>query len=263
MHQLVSAALRTAAAQVGTKETTPNWGDRVSDYLAAVHIPFPAPWCAAFARWTLLRAAAELSMAPESVPILTTLGAREFAACANIHRWAMRNGLLRSSPEEGDLFLLLSRGRARHTGFVTRVTGARFETIEGNTNLDGAPEGIGVFARSRPVTGAYRFVRYIEQVRSGPRGYRLFLGDAVEPLLTMRLESGCSFVPVRAWGRALGFGVEWDNERQALLFDGREVDVELSELEDGVNYAPVRDLARAAGLRLWVDDRRREVRILR
>ena len=41
-----------------------------------------------------------------------------------------------------------------HTGLVVGREGNEFQTIEGNTNELGGREGIGVFARSRPVRQA-------------------------------------------------------------------------------------------------------------
>jgi hypothetical protein len=56
--------------------------------------------------------------------------------------------------QAGQVFFIDTGGGHGHVGLVTGRQGADFQTIEGNTNELGGREGIGVFARSRPVRQA-------------------------------------------------------------------------------------------------------------
>lgn len=262
MHPFVARSLEIALQENGVREEgRANWGEKVREYLHAVAIDFPAPWCAAFVRWCLLRAAGDLGLERRQVPILAGISARDFAYCPNIGAWAANASVLENAPRPGDLFLYYNGVRFRHVGFVRDTSSSHFSTIEGNTNLSGDPEGIGVFKRTRPRTGAYRFVRFgdlLEQPITAD--FALYLNDRF--LFTMPLVNGHSLAPVRPWAEALGFDVAWDPSRQAVLFDGQELDVDVTRL-DGVSHAPIRDLVRAAGLQLTVDPQRRRVQIFR
>ncbi len=94
--------------------------------------------------------------------------------------YARKRGILRSEPQDGDVFLLWNAklGRFAHTGVVARVraTGAttgtergfECDTIEGNTDAGGSREGDGVMRSVRrfyPKAGD-RFVRWVELDRA-------------------------------------------------------------------------------------------------
>ncbi len=258
MIPFVKHALEVAGEEVGVREERgPNWGPRVQEYLAATEIRFPAPWCAAFVRWCMLRAAERTGTDAADVPALSGISPRNFAYCPNLAAWASTEGVLESSPEPGDLFLYYGNGRARHVGFVVDKSSTHFRTIEGNTNLGGSPEGIGVFRRTRARGPAYRFVRYGDLIQdTSAQPYQLFLNNRL--LFPMPVQEGRALAPVRAWGNALGFEVAWDAQKQAVLFDGQELDAEVTLIE-GVGHAPIRDLVRSAGLRLTVDVAARRV----
>jgi hypothetical protein len=46
------------------------------------------------------------------------------------------------------VFVLRTGGDTGHMGLIEKVQGSLLTTIEGNTNLNGSREGIGVFRRS-------------------------------------------------------------------------------------------------------------------
>jgi len=148
-----------------------------------------------------------------------------------------------------------------HTGFVSAVRGNVFETIEGNTNIGGSPEGFGVFRRTRPITRDYQFVRWGRLLEDEPEStYALFIGG--KHFVDMPVPNGRALCPIRRWGEAMGFKVRWDNEAQAPTFNGKKVATK-AVLIDEVGYAPVRDLADAAGLVLTVDAPARRVSVSR
>lgn len=86
------------------------------------------------------------------------------ASCAAIAVWAEKAGLLVTTPQAADLFLLweadLKPARYGHVGLVVDVGTRDFGTVEGNTNPGGSRDGFGVFARRRPLGGSTHFVRW-------------------------------------------------------------------------------------------------------
>jgi hypothetical protein len=94
--------------------------------------------------------------------------------------YARTRGILRSEPQDGDVFLLWNAklGRFAHTGVVARIRGTgattgtepwfECDTIEGNTDAGGSREGDGVMRSVRrfyPKAGD-RFVRWVELDRA-------------------------------------------------------------------------------------------------
>lgn len=78
----------------------------------------------------------------------------------------------------------------------------------------------------------------------------------------MPLRDGVALAPVRAWGTALGFDVNWVPARKQVQFEGEDVPIPIT-LIAGVGHAPVRRLVEYSGLRLSVDARKRRVVVTR
>jgi len=256
MNALVQRTLDVAASQEGVQEEGSNRGPQVEAYLRSTHRVPGEPWCAAFVYWCISNAAGELNL---SDPFPLT------AYCPDINNWARRHGVLENTPEAGDVFLLYGETEegklARHTGFVASVDGVRFRTIEGNTNLDGSDNGIGVFRLTRSNGDKYRFVRWGSLAdEAGDEPFTLVLSG--NPLVAMPVRNGRALCPVRKWGEALGFKVEWNQEEQVPLFDGNEVNTQIA-LIGKTAYAPIHDLAEAAGLQIKVDASSRKVYVTR
>jgi hypothetical protein len=259
MKRLVAAALEVARSEIGTRERGVNDGPKVRGFLRAAGIGVPAPWCCAFVYYCIKQAAEVLDV-PN--PLVKT------AYCPSLANWAKSEGVLMTKPAAGDIFLSYGRTggvyRAFHTGFVSGVEGARFATTEGNTNIGGSREGVGVFARTRPVSGAYKFVRWgalVDEPDSEPLIYTLVAASG-GPLAKMPVRNGRAYVSVRLLGEHIGSIVTWSNEEQSVRFDGKEIPVEIV-LEDGKAMAAIRDLATAVGLQLAVDAKLRTVRLVR
>ncbi len=276
MKTLIARTLEIARGEVGVRETPRNRGRRVEQYLKACGLPGGYAWCSAFVAWCAKEAAAsEKTLCPL---VLT-------ADCDVLLAFARKHDILFSTPAPGDVFLVMaSPNDAHHTGFVTAVTpgmtggdGDAFETVEGNTNLAGHREGIGVFTRTRRIgtrSGAskrrYRFVRWEQLVTESdavtasrdttplppPEPFMLYLEDAL--IAEMPLVAGMALAPVRAVGNALGLPVAWDGEAQAVRLGGRDYPGEVT-VREGVGYVPVRPLARFLGLSLSVDAAARRV----
>lgn len=97
------------------------------------------PWCASFVNFVLDIAYRDLNPLPAT------------ASCDELLAAARAKGWVTEAPEPGDVFLVMKTPTdAIHTGIITGVTPVSISTIEGNTNREGAREGNGVWARSRP-----------------------------------------------------------------------------------------------------------------
>lgn len=140
-------ALQFASAQVGQREVGKNAGPFVTKLLAAVGLGPGFPWCAAFVSWCLRNAGS--TAGPSSGR----------AAVRNWARWASKTGRSSATPTRGSLFYWLNDNGTGHIGFVTKVEGAQFHSIEGNTDDGGSREGDGTYRRVRTI-GKCKFIRW-------------------------------------------------------------------------------------------------------
>jgi|ERR1700744_1222735 len=159
MSKLTDAALQIAITQVGKMENPlgSNWGHPIQDYLLCAGVYFPAAWCAAFMYWCFDQASKGMGIVN---PLTKTASVS--------HAWQVAYPIHKSNdmpgfvPQVGDIFIMEFKAGGGHTGIVESVDpDGTLHTIEGNTDLNGSPEGIGVFRRTRhfspPIVG---FLRY-------------------------------------------------------------------------------------------------------
>ena len=143
---LVSGALNIAASQLGQKETKPNSGPMVDQYLASVGLEPGNSWCAAFVFWCFQMAANALDMLN---PCPKTGG--------SLRLWELAPDTAKvRHPTRGSIFIM-DHGKGHvHTGIVETVNGGGLiETIEGNTNRGGSRNGDSVWRHIwRPEDGA-------------------------------------------------------------------------------------------------------------
>lgn len=102
-----------------------------------------SPWCLAFA-YTCIKHAAE--HAEIAVPILRT------ASCSVLYKWAQDHHLnANGAVRPGDVGLVIGGESGHHHAVIIEklLPLGLVQTIEGNTNLTGSPEGYGVFRRVR------------------------------------------------------------------------------------------------------------------
>lgn len=254
MRPLVKEALNVAVKEVGVREVGNNGGKRVSEYLRSTGLPPGNPWCLAFCFWAAERAA-QLLQVRNPLP--------RVAYCPYLAKWAEEQGYLRERPDAGDLFLRYGRTRAgvcraHHVGFVVNVDGDDFATVEGNTNLAGSAEGIGVFKRCRKVGSEYRFVRWAEACPTETSAAVPLVVNGKPVDVGALLVGGQAWVPVRAFASLFGVAVSWDGEAQAVRWNGELLPVE-TVVEAGVSRAPVRDLAEVLGGKVTFDAEGRKV----
>jgi hypothetical protein len=144
----VAALLRVSRPTVGYREGSHN----ANRFSAELGRPGEA-WCADWLEWCLRRAGVPEVLASAYCPTI-------------LNDYAQRRRVV-SSPAVGDQFFVMKRGVAIHTGFVTGVNLLWVNTREGNTNIDGSANGIGVFDRKRFRAGL-KFGRPAFRVPSPP-----------------------------------------------------------------------------------------------
>jgi hypothetical protein len=136
----LSTPLEVALTQLNVRETAPNRGPEVDEYLRSCGLEPSAgsyPWCVVFVRWCCSRVGIWL---PRT---------------ASVKRlWEMGEDLRVDTPAPGDIAVHLRPDGLGHVGFFMRafVRGPDlwYETVDGNTNAAGSREGDRVAIKERP-----------------------------------------------------------------------------------------------------------------
>lgn len=150
----VGTAIRYALDNLGVLELPPgsNRSPRIDAWMAAVASPLGESWCAAFLAGVYRRSA--LPFPPSS------------AGAVHVWReWAQANGTWSPAdpadpgPEVGDavVYDFAGDGQGDHIGIVVR-TDPLILTVEGNTDITGSREGIGVFLQDRRGKGVLGYI---------------------------------------------------------------------------------------------------------
>lgn len=153
----VDLVLRVADGSIGASEVPAgtNAGPYVERCQAVTGNAKGAPWCAS---WVARIGVAALG---KRWPLPKTGG------CQVLHDFAKPRGILRDTPQTGDVFLIWhpELNRFAHTGFVAlHRAGHRARTFEGNTSSAGVREGWIVADRERVFSAADRFIRWTDLV---------------------------------------------------------------------------------------------------
>jgi len=152
--QLLAAVLQFASGEVGMMEDPleSNRGPRIDQYLRAVGLDPAAgsfPWCAAFVYFCFQQAANTLNVPNPAIREAGVLDLWNKAGSQSVRRIAAPEAAATPSVvQPGGLFVITTGSGNGHTGLGEQVAGVRLTTIEGNTNLGGSREGIGVFRRT-------------------------------------------------------------------------------------------------------------------
>jgi len=151
---LLSKVLEIAGGEVGVMEAPPgsNRGPRVDQYLTAVGLDPSAgsfAWCAAFVYWCFLQASNALKTTNPAIRDAGVLDLWSRAGSAGVRRISSAEANITPSiVQPGFVFVIKTGTEHGHVGLVEKVAGVGLTTIEGNTNVDGSREGIGVFRRT-------------------------------------------------------------------------------------------------------------------
>jgi hypothetical protein len=148
------------------EEGKDNYGQLIKRFLQRVGLPEGYPWCAAFIAHCGYYSCYDFTSDKSLWPLPLTGGCRELG------RFASAKGVLSTTPQPGDLFLIYypSLGRFGHVGLlISKNADGSWNTLEGNTN-DGDPnspearEGWGIYRRkgkgARHFKDTDRFVRW-------------------------------------------------------------------------------------------------------
>lgn len=130
----------------------PNAGPWVRYYCRGQEVP----WCAGFATTVLGQALGHDDWYTLSCDALALMAAQRSLLTSGA------DPRTRAKVRPGDLFLIRNPGLSMvdwtHTGIVTAVGDGYFQTIEGNTNTNGAREGTAVHERTRAFSANVDFV---------------------------------------------------------------------------------------------------------
>jgi hypothetical protein len=150
---LLAKALQVAATQVGVREDSrrPNRGPQVDAYVRSVGLdPVGAhPWCAAFVYWCFERGAERVRAQNPMVRSASVLEHWERGPAAGARQLAGEVAAADPFLVKPGFVFVIDAGRGRgHMGLVERAGPGTCISIEGNTNLAGTREGVGVFRRT-------------------------------------------------------------------------------------------------------------------
>jgi len=180
-------------SQIGVRETSPNSGSEVKEYLRYVNLPAGNPWCAAFVCWVYGQAEVGNPRSGWSPALFgegRVVWRRGEQGTKNKEQGLRAGRLYRSSsnssdgrgicaqclpgaasgfcthviPSTGDIFGLYfpEKGRIAHVGFIDEWKDSWVVTVEGNTNVLGSREGDGVYRKRRLVGTVYRVAKYVD-----------------------------------------------------------------------------------------------------
>lgn len=138
----------------GYNNYTKYWRDLAKEGLMGQNSTFSGGpawyWCAGLQSWCFIEAFGK----ENAKKLLLHL---PYTSCATLGDLAAKHKQLGSTPHAGDIVLFWNGSRFSHTGYVYKVEGGKFHTVEGNTNgnKEVVANGGGVFLKSY-VTSTYK-----------------------------------------------------------------------------------------------------------
>jgi hypothetical protein len=165
MPEFLKEVLEIASEQVGIRENPigSNRGPKVDEYIRSLGLNPSSgsfPWCVAFVYWCFNKASVNQG---RNNPVFKTAGVHELwnksrnqAFVRRITSRQANNSFKLVQP--GQIFCIDFGSGRGHVGLVESITNGKLVTIEGNTNVGGSREGVGVFRRQ---------TRHIEQIDLG------------------------------------------------------------------------------------------------
>lgn len=143
--------LEIASSEVGVMEDPPgsNRGPRVEQYLKSAGCLPGDPWCASFVYWCFNEASKSLGLTNPLVRTGSCMTHWSNTPGRKIsHSKAMNNPQL---VKPGFIFIIDHGNWKGHTGIVKTAENGYINTIEGNTNIAGSREGLGVAELQRKI----------------------------------------------------------------------------------------------------------------
>lgn len=163
---LLKRALAVASGEEArqVREVPPgsNRGPDVEAYLHSTGLGGGHSWCAAYVYWCFEQAARQLGRAN---PLFKTAGClAHWSGAPSKGARRINASAAKADPavlQPGMIFIMDHGGGLGHTGLIESVTGGIMTTLEGNSNVGGSREGIGVFRLTRKVNSVNKgFIDY-------------------------------------------------------------------------------------------------------
>ena len=125
-------AVSWAVSKLGVKETAPNSGPEIDDWLRRVGLPPGNQWCAAFVYSAFAEASRQLAVVN---PCPRTASSQRM--------WTLSDAVCHViTPRRGDLYVVSHGGGKGHVGLVEDVFGPEsLALVSGNTNAQGSRVG--------------------------------------------------------------------------------------------------------------------------
>lgn len=151
INDFIQKVIEIAASQIGVMEDPPgsNRGPQVEKYLGSVGCIPGDPWCASFVYWCFNEAAKSSNI---ENPLLKTGSCMNHWNNTKGKKILNRNTMNNSSLVHPGYIFIMDHGSGKgHTGIVRNVADGYVQTIEGNTNIAGSREGLGVAELKRKI----------------------------------------------------------------------------------------------------------------
>jgi hypothetical protein len=148
---------KAAESQVGVRETKTNGGERIVEYQRATWLPVgPWPWCAAFVCWCVREA---MGGDEYTFPRPETAGAWDFENwCRSVDNSVTLRKPHKDNIRRGDIVIFTFSHIGIAVGDISKD--GIIQTVEGNTNSEGAREGDGVYRKRRHASKIRSVIRF-------------------------------------------------------------------------------------------------------
>lgn len=244
----IDAVIAVAKKDLGVKESPigSNSGPRVNQMLRTTGLGPGYYWCAA----------AVATWGRDALGATWPLPAS--ADCDVLLAFARKRKILYTSPQSGDVFLLIRSGDpddAYHTGIVVSVSSNAVVTVEGNTNGAGSSNGDGVYLKTRPINSLIRFIRWEELLTADED--EEWTANVAGVKQVMRVDAGVGYVALRTFlsalfGTAANARLGWDAETGQPTWGGDVLPFPCRMI-NGAAWCPLRAASLAFELSLGVD----------
>ncbi len=233
MSDLIERTLDIAESYSYVVETGDNDGPEIKKFLASVGVNRPDYWCAAFVYYCINNAVGSVEAGDINLFVRS-------ADTWTVEKWAKARNALVKEPRRGDAVLFYKEYQQsdqpdaknfgyysdpfwapRHIGFVTRVNGDSFDTIEGNSGSSGdrvqKHHGFSN-ADKDSARFSYRFIRWAKLADN----FTLIVQKTGKVFDTLKI-GGKIFCPVRGVGEELGLKVDWDQASKKLFLEKNDI----------------------------------------
>ena len=267
MSDLITRTLDIAESFSYVVETRENDGPEVKRFLASVGVHHPDSWCAAFVYYCINSSVGAIEAGDINL-------FKRSADTWTVEKWAKARNALVKEPRRGDAVLFYKEysqsdhrdattfgyysdpfWAPRHIGFVTRVNGNSFDTIEGNSG-DRVQKHHGYSnADKDSARFSYRFIRWAKLADN----FTLIVQKTGKVFDTLKI-GGKIFCPVRGVGEELGLKVDWDQASKKLFLEKNDITDKAERIGKDL-FVPIRTFEDITGIAVNYDKTERKILI--